>query len=142
MNRRQMTHCGLRTLLAVAVATGAGFLSGCGKDKKAFSIDNTIKSAFGGGGRSPEEMAADAFDTKDPDVRRLAIEQLSRKRWALRDPYLKRFAQLTRPSLEEDPSVRAVAVRTLGRAGNTKYHPEIMSALTPPRSYVVTPRSS
>jgi hypothetical protein len=118
-----------KTTICAAAALTAVFLAGCKGDKRQYTLDYQIKKMFGGG-RTPEEMAADAFNTKDPDVRRLAIEELSHKRWALRDPYLKRFAQLTQPDREEDPSVRAVAVRTLGRAGNTKYHPEILTALT------------
>ncbi len=114
------------------------FSTGCNKntDKKVYTMDYQIKKIFGADNTTPEEKAAMAFDTTDPDVRRTAIELLSRKQWALRDPYLKRFAQLTKPGIEKDPSVRAVAVRALGKAHNRKYMPEILASLDDPSPVV------
>lgn len=104
------------------------FLAGC-KEDEPFTVDQAIKNALGADNAPPAEVAARVFDESDPDIRRAAIEALMEKSWALRDPYLKRFAMLTNPRAEEDPSVRAVAVRALGKAGNTKYQPELIAAL-------------
>lgn len=110
---------------------------GCKGDSQQYTMDYQIKKAFGyEDSKRPEVIAAQAFDESDPDVRRQAIEQLSHKSWALQDPYLKRFAVLTDPKLEKDASVRAVAVRTLGKAGNRKYQPEIVAALDDPSAMV------
>lgn len=125
---RLQTTIGLAALLALAG------LGGCRGEKA--TADYQIKKMFGGDGHSPTEQAKMAFDEKDPDMRRLAIEELSHRSWALRDPYLKRFAMLTRREVEQDPSVRAVAVRALGKAGDRKYQPEILAALSDPAPMV------
>jgi HEAT repeat protein len=127
------------TMLPLLLAWAAPvWLVGCGsdKDKSTYTLDYQVKKMFGAENTTPAQQAAMAFDANDPDVRRTAIELLSRKKWALRDPYLKRFAQLTRPGIEKDPSVRAVATRALGKARNRKYMPEIIAALDDPSSVV------
>ena len=114
-----------------------GILCGCKtKGGKSYNIDSSIKSMFGADDDTPTEMAANVFNTKDPDMRRKGIEHMSNKKWALREPYLKLFAEHTKPTTESDPSVRAVAVRTLGRAHATKYLPEIIAALQDESSVV------
>ncbi len=124
-------------MLAFLVLALAAGLTGCKtEDKSVYTIDHQIRKMFGGDNLSPEEKAALVFNTSDPDVRRAGVEMLSRKKWALRDPYLKQFARMTRPSIEKDPSVRAVAVRALGKAHNRKYMPEILDALSDPSSVV------
>lgn len=104
-------------------------LCGCKSKGGNFSADKSIKEMFGADDATPSEMAANIFNTEDPDIRRKGIEQMSHKKWALREPYLKLFAEHTKPTAESDASVRAVAVRTLGRAHATKYLPEIVAAL-------------
>ena len=131
-----MKHRRLKIRIFLTILAAMLPLGGCGKDPKTKTLDYQIKRVFGVDSETPTEMAAGAFDETDPDVRRVAIEKLSHKKWALREPYLKRFATLTNPKLEEDPSVRAVAVRTLGKAGDTKYHPQIIAALDDPSSVV------
>ena len=127
----QLKPTNISAFFLTAALVAMACTTGCGKneDKSVYTIDHQIKKMFGGDNLRPEEKAAMAFDETDPDVRRTAIELLSRKKWALRDPYLKRFAQLTMPGIEKDPSVRAVAVRALGKAHNRKYMPEILAAL-------------
>lgn len=133
MDGRRATLLFLAALLtAILPATGC---SGDG-DGDSVTLDSLIKDALGADKLTPTEQAAMAFDQNDPDVRRRAIELLSNKSWALRDPYLKRVAVLTKPGLEPNASVRAVAVRMLGRAGNTKYRPEILDALDDPSPVV------
>jgi hypothetical protein len=124
--------------LAVACCAMSVVPGGCSKkgNSEPFTVDRLIKKGFGADSDTPTEMAGKIFDEKDPDTRRMGIEMLSKKKWALRDPYLKRFAQLTDPKFEADPTVRAVAVRTLGRAGETKYQDQINAALDDPSPVV------
>jgi len=118
------------TTLIIIVLAGVFFLCGCkSKGDKPFTIDSSIKSMFGANGETPAEMAANVFNTEDPDIRRRGFESMSREQWALREPHLKLFAEHTKPAAESDPSVRAIAVRTLGRAHATKYLPEVLAAL-------------
>lgn len=126
----------MKSLRVILLSLGLLLIGvGC-KDSKKYTLDNAIRSAFGVDDQTPAETAAATFNEKDPDIRRQAIEKLSNKSWALRDPYLKRFAMLTRPDVEPDPAVRAVAVRTLGKAGNPKYQRDIVAALDDPDSMV------
>ena len=76
-------------------------------------------------GPSPSELARQLGDD-DPDLRREAIEKLSRKKWGRREPYLKLYAAFT---LDEAPTVRSAAVRALGRSGETKYAKDVALVL-------------
>lgn len=121
----------------VLLALLAGALCGCKtKGGKPYNIDSSIKNMFGAEDETPTEMAANVFNTEDSDMRRKGIESMSRQKWALREPHLKLFAQHTKPTVESDPSVRAVAVRTLGRSRAAKYLPEILAALQDESSVV------
>ena len=68
-----------------------------------------------------------AFDPNDPDRRREGINKLSDQSWGLRDPHLKGYALLLRA--DEDPTVRSAAARALGKAGDARYLPDLVSAL-------------
>lgn len=127
------TRCLLGMLLATLLLP-----TGCkDQDREVYTADYQIKRLFGGDPKkNPKRMAADAFNEKDPDIRRSGIEGLSTKPWALREPYLKYFAKLTDPRLESDVTVRAVCVRALGRAHATKYQEEINRALDDPSPVV------
>ncbi|MBN1943168.1 MAG: HEAT repeat domain-containing protein [Phycisphaerae bacterium] len=121
-------------LLATAILLCAGCKD---KDREVYTADYQLKRLFGGDPKkSPKQLAADAFNEKDPDIRRSGIEGLSMKPWALREPYLKYFSRLTDPRLEPDVTVRAVSVRTLGRAHATKYQEEVNRALDDPSPVV------
>jgi len=84
-------------------------------------------------GPSPTELVRQMFESKDPDLRRSAIEELSKHDWGRRGSYLKAYAILT-----ADPAatVRSAAVRALGRSGDAKYAGEIISALSDSESSV------
>lgn len=126
-------------IFGVSAALAAILLcAGCkDKDRDVYTMDYQVKKLFGGDPKkSPKQMAADAFNEKDPDIRRSGIEGLSMKKWALREPYLKYFARLTEPKIEPDPTVRAVCVRALGRAHATKYQEEVNRALDDPSPVV------
>lgn len=136
-----MKRCNGLLLRGGCVLLAAALLcAGCkgkGKDSDAYTMDYQLKKLVGGDPKkSPKQMAADVFNEKDPDIRRSGIEGLSVKKWALREPYLKYFARLTDPQAEPDVTVRAVAVRTLGRANATKYQEEVNRALDDPSPVV------
>ena len=78
-------------------------------------------------GPSPKVLVVQMFESEDPDLRRDAIERLSKKDWGRKGAYLKAYAILT-----EDPAatVRSAAVRALGRGGDAKYAKEIIAALS------------
>ncbi len=128
----------LRTTIRAAVLCPLLALSagGCSDDTEAFSLDRAIKDALGVDQKMPVERAKEVFDQEDPDVRRAAVEKLMHNSWALREPYLKRFAQLTDPDVEDAAVVRAVAVRALGASGSRKYEREIVAALRDPSPIV------
>lgn len=69
-----------------------------------------------------------AFDPEDPDRRREGIALLSKRDWGLREPHLKGYAALL--EADDDPSVRSVAARALGKAGDTKYLSDVIKALS------------
>ena len=105
----------------------ARVLCGCKtKGGDPYSIDSSIKDMFGED-ETPPEMAAKVFNSEDSDIRRKGITSMSHQKWALRELNLKLFAQHTKPAVESDPSVRTVAVRTLGRVNATEYLPEVLS---------------
>jgi hypothetical protein len=120
--------------LAVAVMLCAGCKD---QDRDIYTMDYQLKKLVGGDPKKdPKQLAADVFNEKDPDIRRSGIEGFSMKKWALREPYLKYFARLTDPQAESDVTVRAVAVRALGRAHATKYQEEVNRALDDPSPVV------
>ncbi len=109
-----------RTIIVVALAALA--LRGCS------SVETDIpwlKPVFGGS--SGSQLVAMVFDPDDPDKRREGIVGLSQKPWGLREPHLKGFA--LRLEIDRDASVRSAAVRALGKAGDPKYLPNIVTAL-------------
>ena len=111
-------------LPAVVLALGA---LGCGGRSGAGGLSlRNLRSRFIG--PTPSEQVAMAFDTDDPDRRREGIVLLSKHDWGLAEPYLKGYAAQLRS--DENPLVRSVAARALGRAGDPKYFPDLVAALS------------
>ena len=110
-----------RYIPVVIVAAAA---AGCKPAVKDAPNNGIVKKMFG---PSPTELVRQMFESEDPDLRRSAIEELSKHDWGRRGSYLKAYAILT-----ADPAatVRSAAVRALGRAGDAKYAREIISALS------------
>lgn len=77
-------------------------------------------------GRSPGALVRQMFESPDPDLRRSAIEELSRKDRGRRGPYLKAYAAM---AADPAPTVRSAAVRALGRAGDSRYARTVADAL-------------
>ena len=67
---------------------------------------------------TPSEAARDAFNPYDADQRRKAINLLSNAPFGGEEPYLKAYRLMLTPGMaDEDPTVRAAALRALGRHG-------------------------
>ena len=111
----------------------------CGDDFKGignFTIQGWLTDVLDSKQLNPREKIAHIFDEKDPDKRRKGIEELSHYHIALRDPYLKAYALRANPASEQDPTVRSVAIRTLGKANDSKYADVILAALNDPNEMV------
>ena len=122
-----MKH-GFSLLILASLVASCG--SGC-------SVDKTVKGWFNPAPKKTnEQLVAQAFDEVDPDQRREALEELGKHDWALREPYLKRYAQLTQPEAENDPTVRGIAVRLVGKANDETYRPFVLGALKDPSDMV------
>ncbi len=109
----------LRVLLAL---TAAG-LSGCGQGKRNFTMKALLAKV-----RGPDErkLVVQMFESEDPDLRREAIEQLSRKDRFLRGKFLEGYAVLAG---DPAPTVRSAAVRALGKGGDPKYFKQLAATL-------------
>jgi len=119
-----------RFFLAACVLLAA-CLGGCGKSGdvdsgsgKDWTLNALLKKLSG---RSPSQSVAMAFDPNDADRRREGIVALSKKDWGLKEPYLKGYAAILRT--DEDPLVRAAAVRALGKAADPNYVGDVSRAL-------------
>ncbi|MCK4626216.1 MAG: HEAT repeat domain-containing protein [Phycisphaerae bacterium] len=84
-------------------------------------------------GPSPKQLVVQMFESDDPDLRRDAIERLSKKDWGRRGAYPKAYAIMTTDSAA---TVRSAAVRALGRVGDAKYAKEVIAALSDRESSV------
>jgi HEAT repeat protein len=62
------------------------------------------------------EIARKVFDSEDADVRRETMVEMSKRPWGLSGATLRVYALVARTPSEE-PTVRSVAIRALGRAG-------------------------
>ncbi len=113
-------------VLAVVAAAG------CKPAVKDAPNNGIVKKMFG---PSPTELVRQMFESEDPDLRRSAVEGLSKHDWGRRGSYLKAYAILT-----ADPAatVRSAAVRALGRSGDAKYAKEVISALSDSEASVRT----
>lgn len=107
----------LRNILILVIAAVCG---GCAQQGEEAGIGHVAKKMFG---PSPKELVVQMFESDDPDLRRDAIERLSKKDWGRRGAYLKAYAIMT-----TDPAatVRSAAVRALGRAGDAEYAKEVI----------------
>jgi len=62
----------------------------------------------------------------DPDLRRDAVERLSREKWGREGSFPKAYALMTR---DDDHTVRSAALRALGGCGNTDYVKDVIAGL-------------
>jgi hypothetical protein len=77
----------------------------------------------------PEVLVDQLFSANTADTRRIAIEKLSKTYWINEEKNRELVAQMTNPSVEKSPIVRAAAVRTLAKVNDPKFFPNIAAAL-------------
>ena len=115
----------VKTVRNVFLIVLLAWLAGCGGNS--YSLEdqygNLMLRLFG---PSPKQLVKDMFESSDPDLRRRAIECLSRHDWARRGAYVKAYAMLTE---DPDPTVRSAAVRALGRCGDVGYVDKVIARL-------------
>jgi HEAT repeat protein len=113
------------------------FASGCRVQKEA---DGSLK--FKSLDFSVTELITMALDPDDADKRRAGISGLSQHPWGLKETVqvtgdkgkpktveVLKVYHLVASNPHEDPTVRAVAVNALGRAGNAKYLSTVLACL-------------
>ena len=82
---------------------------------------------------SPGETAREAFNVYDADRRRNAVNLLSGATWGGEAPYLRTYRLLIN---DPDPTVRAAALRAIGRHGGIEDLPAILPYLTDRTAFV------
>lgn len=82
---------------------------------------------------SPGETAREAFNVYDADRRRNAVNLLSGATWGGEAPYLRTYRLLIN---DPDPTVRAAALRALGRHGGIEDLPAILPYLSDRTAFV------
>ena len=105
-------------------------------DLSNFTLQSSIENMLNSDTMSHDEKIVAIFNEKNPDKRRKGIAELSRHPFAMRDKYLKAYSFRATPQTESDPIVRAVAIRTLGRANDSKYDTLVLGALSDPSEIV------
>ena len=115
----------VRMMLVLAAAGAALLAAGCDKQEEKPAPRPGAGKLFG---PSAQELVDLAFDLNDADHRREGIDLLSRKRWGRDEKYLRAYALALRQ--DKDSSVRAMAARALGRAGNEQYLGDVVAALS------------
>ena len=126
-------------LMLTFVCAGVFIFASCGDDFKGlsgFTIQGWLDNIMENKQLNPKEKVAHIFNESNPDLRRRGIEELSHHHIALRDPYLKAYALRANPASEKDPTVRSIAIRTLGKANDSKYNDVIIAALNDPNEMV------
>lgn len=113
----------MKRLVLAFVVVAAAALTGCQRTKRGFSVQELVAKI-----RGPDErrLVAQMFESDDPDLRRSAVERLSREKKCRREPYLKGYAVA---AADPDPTVRSAAVRALGLGGDAKYLDNLIAAL-------------
>lgn len=114
----------MKILRYIPIVVLVAFATGCSPTGDGAGRSGFMKKLFG---PSPKQLVVQMFESEDPDLRRDAIERLSKKDWGRRGAYLKAYAIMTTDSAA---TVRSAAVRALGRAGDAEYAKEVIVALS------------
>jgi len=129
---RTLTEICLLCVLAVSVVGCGGQIEDAGHWVGSF-VDRIS-------GPAAQDLVTDAIGNPDPDVRREAVIKLSSNNWGLREPYLKGYAWIVESEIvkrrNRNPTLICAAVGALGRAGDAKYLPVLVLALSDPSPQV------
>ncbi len=119
--RHRIEWCAMLLLFAAS--------PGCEQGPKA-TVNSYFSSMFP---PPPSEVARDAFNVYDADKRRRSLNLLSTADWGGEEPYLRTYRLLVD---DPDPTVRAAALRALGRHGTPEDVPRIIPYLKDKTSFV------
>lgn len=96
--------------------------AGCGEDSGQLKLQRLLEDSMG---PSPKDLV-NQLGSEDPDLRRDAIERLSREDWGREGPFPKTYAAFAQ---DEDHTVRSAALRALARCGTSEYIKDVIDAL-------------
>lgn len=121
----------LNQIFAVAVCCLVGLLPGCtgannGGDIFADLVEPLIPP-------SPSEVARQAFNVYDADLRRRSIALLSSSHFGHEEPYVRMYRLLID---DQDPTVRAACAHALGLHGTTQDAPTLVALLSDKTGFV------
>jgi len=113
----------ITTAMLSCVAGGA---VGCGKD----GFDSSVLRDTPWSEKTPgaDEQVGMMYSGKTADERREGIGLVAGHQWGLKEPYLRKYAEMLKGDL--DASVRGAAALALGRSGQAKYLPDVVSAIS------------
>ena len=114
----------MRPVLVGMVAVAA-LLVGCGPGRRSIDWAGLMRKVRGPSDRELLEQ----LKSPDPDLRRSAIERLSRKKAYRRGPWPGLYAAKVK---DEDATVRIAALRALAQCGEKRYLPDVLAALKCP----------
>jgi len=119
------------TLLAATLVCGfAGVFSGCTSNNSGDVFADMIEPLMP---PKPSEVARQAFNVYDPDLRRRAVAQLSSSYFGHEEPYVRMYRLLID---DQDPTVRAACAHALGLHGTTQDAPTLTALLKDDTGFV------
>lgn len=105
-----MPNVRMRWTLAMALIA-ASWLSGCGSGTPGQNLNEWMGSILP---PKPGDVARDAVNPYDPDLRRKSLQALGKAAWGGEEPYMRLYRMLVD---DPDPTVRAAALAALGKHG-------------------------
>jgi HEAT repeats len=127
----QPTHRPVSVLAALALCCLVGLTNGCtgansGGDIFADMIEPLLPP-------KPSDVARQAFNVYDADLRRRAVAQLSSSYFGHEEPYVRMYRLLID---DQDPTVRAACAHALGLHGTTQDAPTLIALLNDDTGFV------
>lgn len=117
----------MRHACLVATALAAAALAGCNQPNRLTARQLAERVAR----PDARKLVAQMFESSDPDLRRQAIEELSKHRYGRREPYLKAYA-LMAGDADNHPMVRRAALRALAKSQDGRYVEALAKSLKDP----------
>lgn len=131
MRTKPQTLSTARTLPAtLLMCVLAGLLTGCTSAQSGDVFADMIEPLMP---PSPSEVARQAFNVYDPDLRRRSIALLSSSHFGHEEPYVRMYRLLID---DQDPTVRAACAHALGQHGTTEDAPTIIALLKDDTGFV------